>query len=79
MQLLIKNVAFADRRLCVTLDNDRTIKVPLYCFPRLRDATELQLQDHRLIGGGLGIHWPLLDEDISVHGLLLKYVDEVGL
>lgn len=45
--------------------------VPLEWFPTLRDATPAQLAAHRLVGHGIGIHWPELDEDLSVRGLLL--------
>jgi hypothetical protein len=54
----------------VHLEDGRTILVPLEWFPKLRDATAAQLADCRLVGQGVGIHWPQLDEDISVKGLL---------
>jgi len=44
--------------------------VPLECFPRFRDATPETRKRWELIGRGLGIHWPDLDEDLSVAGLL---------
>jgi hypothetical protein len=43
-------------------------------FPRLRDANQDELGDWRLIGSGVGIHWPKLDEDLSVSGLLAPRV-----
>lgn len=63
-------VAFKDFLLCVTLADGRTISAPPEWFPRLRDATEAQRKNWRLIGGGVGIHWEDLDEDVSVAGLL---------
>jgi hypothetical protein len=45
--------------------------VPLEWFPKLRDASAEALGDWRLVGRGVGIHWPKLDEDLSVRGLLL--------
>ena len=57
--------------LIVHLEDGRTVSVPLEWFPKLRDATPQQLAEYRLIGQGLGIHWPQLDEDISVRGLLM--------
>ena len=54
----------------VVLADGREISVPLEWFPRLRDATEEQRKDWRLIGGGIGIHWESVDEDISVESLL---------
>ncbi len=45
--------------------------MPLEWFPKLRDATPAQLASYRLVGRGIGIHWPELDEDLSVRALLL--------
>ncbi|MFH1177816.1 MAG: DUF2442 domain-containing protein, partial [Acidobacteriota bacterium] len=49
----------------------RKISVPLVWFPRLLHATPAARKNWRLIGGGEGIHWPDVDEDLSVEGLLL--------
>jgi hypothetical protein len=57
-------------KLYVRLDDGREIGVPMAWFPRLRDASPAQREEWRLIGGGIGIHWEELDEDISVRGLL---------
>jgi len=54
----------------VRLLDGREISAPLEWFPKLRDATEEQRNNWRLIGNGVGIHWETLDEDISVEGLL---------
>jgi hypothetical protein len=56
--------------LRVQLVDGREISVPLAWFPRLADATPEQRSDWQLIGGGIGIHWPRIDEDLSVAGLL---------
>jgi hypothetical protein len=56
--------------LRVTLADGRELSVPLEWFPRLRNATPEQRGHWRLIGRGQGIHWPDVDEDISVAGLL---------
>jgi hypothetical protein len=64
------DVRFTDDALVVTLKDGRTLGVPLSWFPRLRDATVEQRSAWELIGQGIGIHWPQLDEDISVAGLL---------
>jgi hypothetical protein len=56
--------------LRVTLADGREIAVPLKWFPRLHKATRTQRGKWRLIGGGIGIHWVDLDEDISVSALL---------
>jgi hypothetical protein len=54
----------------VRLLDGREVSVPLEWFPRLRDASEVQRSNWRLIGRGVGIHWEDLDEDISVSSLL---------
>jgi hypothetical protein len=56
--------------LRVTLADGRELAAPLEWFPRLRDATPEQRGHWRFIGRGRGIHWPDLDEDISIEGLL---------
>ena len=57
--------------LVVHLEDGRTVSVPLEWFPKLRDASPDALGDWRLVGRGVGIHWPKLDEDLSVRGLLV--------
>jgi hypothetical protein len=52
------------------LADGRELSVPLEWFPRLRDAQPELRQKWRLVGGGIGVNWPDLDEDISVAGLL---------
>jgi hypothetical protein len=56
--------------LAVSLSDGRTIAVPLVWFPRLVNATPQQRERYELMGKGTGIHWPDIDEDISVSGLL---------
>ena len=56
--------------LVVRLADGREIGAPLEWFPRLRDAPAVAPAEWRHIGGGVGIHWPQLEEDISVAGLL---------
>jgi hypothetical protein len=65
-----QRVALGDDTLVVHLEDGRTITVPLAWFPRLLHGTEAERSNFRLIGGGAGIHWPDLDEDISVLSLL---------
>jgi hypothetical protein len=60
----------SEDELTVSLADGRRVSVPLAWFPRLLNATEEERAIYRLIGGGEGIHWPQLDEDISVAGLL---------
>lgn len=64
------SVECTDDELRVALDDGRKLSVPLAWFPRLLAATPAQRDDWRLIGGGEGIRWESLDEDLSVRGLL---------
>lgn len=64
------DVTFTDDALVVRLRDGRVLSVPLAWFPRLRDATREQRSGWELTGDGIGLHWPELDEDISVAGLL---------
>jgi hypothetical protein len=66
------DVRITDNSLIVVLADAREITVPLEWFPRLRKAAEAQRAKWRLIGGGIGIHWEEVDEDVSVAGLLAK-------
>ena len=65
-----RSVEFVPDSLVVHLADGRTLSVPLEWFPRLRDASPEQRAHWRMIGPGSGIHWPELDEDLSVAGLL---------
>jgi hypothetical protein len=64
------DVRFDPDRLRVSLDDGREIAVPLAWFPRLSAASPEQLSAWCLIGGGVGIHWEAVDEDLLVAGLL---------
>jgi hypothetical protein len=64
------SVECTDDELIVALDDGRKLSVPLVWFPRLLAATPGQRADWRLIGGGEGIRWESVDEDLSVRGLL---------
>jgi len=68
--VLASKVWFNKDMLFVLLQDGREIGVPLLWFPKLRTANELQLNDWRLIGNGVGIHWESIDEDISISALL---------
>lgn len=63
-------VSMSGDRLVVILADGRELSAPLAWFPRLLDATDEQRRNWRLIGKGHGIHWPDVDEDISVESLL---------
>ncbi len=64
------DVEFNNDLFIVHLADGRIVSVPIEWFPCLRDATKKQLENWKLIGSGIGIHWPEIDEDISVAGLL---------
>jgi len=65
-----QDVQFTDDEMIVALGDGRKIIVPLVWFPRLLHASESQRSNWQLMGHGQGIHWPEVDEDISVDGLL---------
>ena len=64
------NVEFVDASIRLILADGRDISAPLAWSPRLRDASDAQRANWRLIGRGEGVHWPDLDEDVSVNALL---------
>ncbi len=66
----VTDVRFDAERLIVDLADGRTIAVPLAWYPRLLKATPAQRANWTKAGGGFGIHWPDVDEDLSVAGLL---------
>lgn len=66
----VKDVRLTDELLTVDLFDGRTLSVPLAWYPRLLRGTPEQRGNWRVAGGGYGIHWPELDEDLSVEGLL---------
>ena len=66
----VNNVSIQEDYFSVELMDGRIITVPLAWFPRLLKATPEQLQKWEICGGGYGIHWEEIDEDISTEGLL---------
>jgi hypothetical protein len=66
----VKNVRVTDRALVVELRDGRVVSVPLAWYPRLAEGSPRERRKWELLGPGIGIHWPDLDEDISVDGLL---------
>jgi hypothetical protein len=67
----IVNVIINDDTLSVDLEDGRTISVPIGWYPRLAYGTPAERAHFQISGAGYGIHWPDLDEDIGVEGLLL--------
>ena len=70
IQALAVDVSCSNEALHVALADGREISVPLEWYPRLLDATPKDRNNWTLIGGGLGIHWEDLDEDVTVESLL---------
>ncbi|HEY0043227.1 MAG TPA: DUF2442 domain-containing protein [Allosphingosinicella sp.] len=66
----VAGVTFDADRLIVDLMDGRTISVPLAWYPRLHTATPEQRNRWEIAGGGYGIHWPEVDEDLSTEGML---------
>jgi hypothetical protein len=67
------DVIFANEALHLVLADGREISAPLEWFPKLRDADDKQRKNWRLIGKGVGVHWPEIDEDIAVSTLMKNY------
>ena len=70
MHPLAQDISFSNDSLVVNLIDGRTVTAPLVWFPRLSEATEKPREKWELLGNGEGIHWPEIDEDLSVAGLL---------
>ena len=68
--VLASAVRCTDDELIVSLSDGRSLSVPIVWFPRLAKANVSERADYELLGSGEGVHWPQLDEDISVAGLL---------
>ena len=66
----VQDVRVTEDTLSVDLLDGRTISVLLAWYPRLLHATQAQRSNWRVAGGGFGIHWPDIDEDLSTEGLL---------
>lgn len=65
------NVSIDDDTLSVDLEDGRTISVPIGWYPRLAHGTPAERANFQISGAGYGIHWPELDEDVGVEGLVL--------
>ena len=78
MSSLAKAVSFDANTMWVDFVDGRKLGVPLAYFPRLLNATPNQRQHCEISGGGSGLHWDEIDEDISVENLLLGIGDRTG-
>lgn len=70
MKTVAHRVRVTDHALTVELVDGRVVSVPTPWYPRLAEASDRERRTWVLIGAGVGIHWPALDEDVSVDGLL---------
>jgi Protein of unknown function (DUF2442) len=66
----VRDVRFSEDSIHVDLADGRAISAPLAWYPRLLNASDQERSDWQIGGGGYGIHWPSIDEDLSVDGLL---------
>jgi hypothetical protein len=76
IQIFIKSVGFGDEKLYIELTSGRVLAVPYSYTPKLRNASKEELQDYRLIGNGVGIHFEKIDEDISAEGVIRDFGNE---
>ena len=67
----VVSVSVTDDTLSVDLEDGRTVFVPIGWYPRLAHETPAKRANVQILGAGFGIHWPDLDEDIGVEGILL--------
>ncbi len=72
---LATSVTFDTNNMWVSLSDGRQLGIPLAYFPRLAKATAAQRKNYVISGGGIGLHWDDIDEDISVPALLAGRVD----
>jgi hypothetical protein len=66
----VADVTITKERITVALRDGRTVSAPLTWYPRLQRASPKQRKNWQIAGGGYGIHWPDVDEDLSTEGLL---------
>lgn len=76
MNISARALRFDDSTMWVDLTDGRTLGVPLAWFPRLLAASPAQRECFEISGGGTGFHWPGIDEDISLSGLLAGRGDQ---
>lgn len=67
---IVKSVEFDDEMMKVALADGRIISMPIMWFPTLYNATKSERENHEISPAGIGIHWPDLDEDLSIAGLM---------
>jgi len=73
---LIQSVGFGDEKMYIELNSSRVLSVPYTYTEKLKNATEDELKNYKLIGNGIGIHFEAIDEDISVDGIIRDFANE---
>lgn len=71
--LKIKSAIHKERKLDIVLNNDLILVVSLKNYERLNNANLKELGNFKIIGNGTGLHWPSLDEDLSLYGFLKEF------
>lgn len=71
-----KKIWFDELNMWILFDDGRQLSVPKTYFEKLNKATDAELNDYELLGGGIGIHWESLDEDLYVPNLLISNVSK---
>lgn len=71
--LKIKSAIHRERKLDIVLNNDLILVVSLKNYGRLKSATLKEVSNFKIIGNGTGLHWPTLDEDLSLYGFLKEF------
>ncbi len=72
-EIKLERITFSEDIMNVFLSNGKKISVPLKAFPRLLNASAKQRENYRSSGAGTGIHWPEIDEDLSIEWLIEDY------
>jgi len=75
-KILVKSVGFGTDKMYIELNTSRVLTVPYNYTKRLKQATKKQLENYRLIANGIGIHFPDIDEDISIDGIIRDFGNE---
>lgn len=69
-ELIITNISVSDEMLTAFINDGRRVSIPITWFPRLSNATIAQRENFEISPGGYGVHWPDLDEDISIKSFI---------
>jgi hypothetical protein len=74
----VRDVSLTRDTLSLALMDGRVISAPIAWFPRLLKGSKQQRSNWRIVGGGVGVHWPELDEDVSPRGLLRGEIPDIA-